>query len=307
MHRSSRLVLVAIAVVVGSVAAVLAQRDFSTVEIKSEKLGDHVWMLTGAGGNIGVCAGDDGVFLIDDQYAPLTDKIRAAVTAISPLPIRFIVNTHWHGDHTGGNENFAKAGVLLVAQENVRKRMGEQHYNPLFDNKTEPSPAAAWPVITFTDSLDLHLAGEDVCVAHVEAAHTDGDAVLWFKQSNIVHMGDTFFNGMYPFIDTSSGGSVDGMIAATAAVLAHCDANTKVIPGHGPIGDTQSLQAFHDMLVGTRDAVRKASKKAKTLADVQAAKPTAAWDDKWGKGFMKPDTFVQMVYADINLKRPKKK
>ena len=281
----------------------LAQQDFSKVEIKTERLADGVWMLTGAGGNIGVSAGTDGVFLVDDQYAPLTDKIRAAVAALSDKQIRFVLNTHWHGDHVGGNENLGKTGVVIVAQENVRKRMSTEQFNKMFDKKEPPSPAAALPLVTFVDAISFHVNGDEVDAFHVPPAHTDGDAIVYFRKANVLHMGDTFFNGMYPFVDLSSGGAVAGMIGACDRGLSMGDASTRIIPGHGPSGNKADLKAFRDMLVASRDAVALLVKAGKTLDEVKAARPTAAYDEKWGKGFLKPDVWVSIVYADLSGNR----
>jgi cyclase len=277
-----------------------AQQDFSKVEVKSEKLAEGVYMLTGAGGNIGVSAGADGVFLIDSQYAPLTDRIRAAITLLTAQPVRFLLNTHWHGDHVGGNENLGKTGVVIVAQENVRKRMSQEQFIKAFNSKVPASPAAALPLVTFVDTLSFHVNGDDVDAFHVPPAHTDGDAVVYFRKANVLHMGDTFFNGMYPFIDVSSGGSVAGMIGACDRGLSMGDAATKIIPGHGPSGNKADLKAFRDMLAASRDAVAPLVKAGKTLDEIKAAKPTAALDDKWGKGFLKPDVWVSIVYADLS-------
>jgi glyoxylase-like metal-dependent hydrolase (beta-lactamase superfamily II) len=281
-----------------------AQQDFSKVEVKAEKVADGLWMLTGAGGNIGVSAGPDGVFLIDDQYAPLTDKIRAAVASLSDKPIRFVLNTHWHGDHVGGNENLGKAGAVLVAHENVRKRMSVEQFNKLFNRTSPASPAAALPLVTFAESLSFHLNGEDVDAVHVAPAHTDGDVVVFFRKANVIHGGDTLFNGNYPFVDLSSGGSVDGMIAAADRVLAAADASTKIIPGHGPLATKADIKAYRDMLAASRDAVKPLVAAGKSLDEVKAAKPTAAFDEKWGKGFVKPDLWTTILYYGYGGKEP---
>jgi len=284
-----------------------AQQDFSKVEVKAEKLAEGVYMLTGAGGNIGVSAGADGVFLIDDQYAELTDRIKAAVARISDRPIRFVLNTHWHGDHVGGNENLGKAGAVLVAQENVRKRMSNDQFLKLFNRTIPASPAAALPLVTFAESLSFHLNGEDIDAVHVPAAHTDGDVVVFFRRANVIHAGDTLFNGMYPIVDLSSGGSVDGMIGAADRILAAADASTKIIPGHGPLATKADVKAYRDMLVASRDAVLPLVKAGKTLSEIKAAKPTAALDEKWGKGFVKADLWTTVLYYGYGGMEPASK
>jgi len=301
--RPNAVWLVAGAIVLGAAAAVFAQRDFDKVTIETKSVAGDVSMLTGAGGNIGVCAGPDGVFMIDDQYAPLTDKIRAAIGKISDRPIRFVLNTHWHGDHTGGNANLAGSGILIVAQDNVRRRMSTDQFNAAFNRKVQASPPIALPVVTFADTLSLHLNDEDVVAWHAPHAHTDGDVIVMFPKANVVHMGDCFFNGIYPIIDQSSGGSIGGMIDAVEKVLPRVDASTQVIPGHGPLADRAALVAYRDMLVGVRDRVRELAASGKSLQDVQAAKPTAAFDAKWGQGFVQPDKFVEFVYAGVTAAR----
>src|SRR6266571_5451951 len=244
---------------------VLQDQDFSKVQVSTLKVTDGVYMLAGAGGNIGVSAGEDGVFLIDDEYAPLTDKIKAAIAAISDKPIRFLLNTHWHGDHTGGNENLGQGGVLIVAHENVRKRMSVEQFIETFKMKVPASPKAALPLVTFTDAVTFHLNGDEIHSFHVPPAHTDGDSIIHFRKSNVVHMGDCFFNGLYPFIDVSSGGSIDGMIGAADRVLGMTDAATKIMPGHGPLADRAALADFRDMLETVRARVQPMVAAGKTL------------------------------------------
>jgi cyclase len=280
-----------------------AQQDFSKVEIQPTKVAEGVYMLTGAGGNIGLAVGEDAVFLIDDQFAPLTEKIRAAIAAITDKPVRFIVNTHWHFDHTGGNENFGQAGVLIVAHENVRKRMSSEQFIKDLDMKFPPSPKAALPVITFTDAATFHLNGDDIAAVHVPPAHTDGDSLVHFRKANVIHMGDTFFNGFYPFFDMSSGGSLDGMIAVAERALSMSDASTKIIPGHGPLGDRKALESYLTMLKTARERVKKLVDAGKTADEAVAAKPLADLDATWGKGFLPPDRFLRMLHASLSAGR----
>jgi cyclase len=287
-------------------AAPMQQQDFSQVSITTEKAADGVYMLAGRGGNIGVSVGPDGVFLIDDQYAPLTDKIKAALVVLSDKPVRFLLNTHWHGDHTGGNENLGKAGTLIVAHDNVRRRMSVEQFIEAFGQKVPPSAIEALPVVTFSETVTFHLNGDEIHAFHVPPAHTDGDAIIQFRKANVVHMGDCYFNGLYPFIDVSSGGSIEGVIGAADRVLAMIDAKTKVIPGHGPMSDREGLTRFRAMLVGVRDAIKPLVAAGKTLEQVKAAQPTKAFDEIWGKGFLKPEAFVEIVYKDLSRSVGKK-
>src|SRR5437870_4403639 len=225
-----------VVLVLAAASPAAAQVNYDTVQIRTVKVAEGVYMLMGAGGNIGVSVGSDGVILIDDQYAPLSDKIKAAVAALGG-PIRFLINTHWHWDHNGGNENFARSGVVTVAHENVRHRMSVEQFVTAFNRHVPAAPSGALPLVTFTDSVNFYLNGDSIHAFHVPPAHTDGDAIIWFRRANVVHMGDLFFNGRYPFVDLSSGGSVEGMVAAVDRVLALADGNTKIIPGHGPLAD----------------------------------------------------------------------
>jgi cyclase len=286
------------AVALMAVPALAQQPDFSKVEVTSEKLAEGVYMLKGAGGNIGLSVGADAAFLIDDEYAPLTPKIKAAVAALTDKPIRFVLNTHWHGDHTGGNKDMGEAGSLIVAHENVRKRMSTEQFIAAFNMREPAAPPKALPVVTFADAVTFHLNGDEIRAFHVPPAHTDGDSVVHFVKANVIHAGDTFFNGFYPFIDLDTGGSVAGMIGAADRMLAIADDRTRIIPGHGPLGTKADLKAFRDMLATARDRVAALVKAGKTLEQVTAAAPTADLDAKWGQGFLKPAAFVSILYKD---------
>jgi len=293
MSWQRTLVIAAALVTVSGLA--LAQLD--DVEIKTVAVSDGVWMLEGRGGNIGVSAGEDGVVLIDDQFAPLTDKIRAAVKSIVDQPIRFVLNTHWHSDHTGGNEKLGDAGAVIVAHDNVRKQMSVEH---LWQDRTIPAaPSGALPVVTFIQSVTFHLNGEEIHAIHVPTAHTDGDSMVHFPKANVLHMGDVFFNGMYPFIDTSTGGSVDGVIAAVDEALKIVDGETKIIAGHGPLSDREELLTYRDVLSSIRNAVAPLVEAGKSLEEIQAAKPTSEFDAVWGGGFINPEQFVEIVYQSL--------
>ena len=280
-------------------AAASAQQDFSKVEIQTEKLANTVYMMTGSGGNLGVSVGEDAVFVIDDQFAPLTPKIQAAIAKLSSKPVKFVLNTHWHFDHTGGNENLGKAGVIIVAHENVRKRLSTEGFIAFFGMRTKPEPQIALPVVTFTRDISFHLNGDELVVTHAPRAHTDGDSIVRFGKSNVVHMGDTFFNKLYPFIDTSSGGTVAGVLAAADGVLRTAGDDTKIIPGHGPLASKADLKAYREMLAAVSGNIRGQLKAGKTLEQVIASKPTAMYDAVWGKGFLAPEKFVEMLYGNL--------
>jgi cyclase len=296
MRSALRAALCAAAVAAGSSAA---QQDFSKVEVRATRLTDTTWMLEGAGGNLGLSVGADAVFLIDDQYAPLTGRITAAIAKITDKPVRFVLNTHWHEDHTGGNENFGRAGAVIVAHENVRKRMGSEQFIELMRMPVKPSPAAALPVVTFAGAMSFHMNGDEMRAIHMPGAHTDGDTIVHFLKSDVIHMGDIYFNGMYPFIDTSSGGSVAGVIAACDKVLAIASDATRIIPGHGPLSDKAQLRAYREMLAAVSSRVARLLAEGRTPAEVAAAKVTADFDARWGNGFMKPGRFVEMLAADL--------
>lgn len=272
------------------------------VQIKAHKITDNIYMLQGQGGNIGVSFGEDGVFMIDDQFAPLSDKIKAAIAELTDKPVKFLANTHYHGDHTGGNENFGKSAAIIVAHENVRKRLAAGSFMKDFNSKVPPMPKEGLPVVTFTRDVSFHMNGEEIAVFHVRNAHTDGDAIIHFKKSGVVHMGDTFFNGMYPYIDAHAGGGIDGMIRVADMILRLGGDDLKIIPGHGPIATKEDLKAFRNMLATVRGKMRPMIAAHKTLEEVQAAKPTADFDETWGKGFLKADRWVSLIYNDLNSK-----
>jgi len=289
----------------GQTGAYSATQDFANVQIQTEKVADNVFMLIGAGGNIGVSAGQDCVFIIDTSYSPLADKIKAAIAAVSGKPIKYVVNTHWHQDHVGGNENFVKAGATVVAHENVRKRVSTEQFVKLLNKTVPPLPASALPVITFSQNVTFYLNGNEIFIFNIKRAHSDGDAIVHFKKSNVIHMGDIYFNGMYPFIDLSAGGSINGMIAAVKRILLLCDQNTKVIPGHGHLSNKAELEEYLKMLVTVRDRIAREIKAGKPLDAVIASQPTRDRDRTWGKGFMKPEQFVKIVYDSlVNEKSP---
>ncbi len=274
--------------------------DFDKVEIKTIPVKEGIYMLMGEGGNIGVSVGEDGIFLIDDQFAPLTEKIKTALSQISDRPIRFLINTHWHFDHTGGNENLGSSGVIIVGHDNVRKRLSVEQFIEAINMKIPPLSSEGLPIITFNDTVTFYLNKNTINVAHVEPAHTDGDSIIHFKEMNVFHAGDTYFNGMYPFIDTSSGGSITGMIAATNHILSMCNAETKIIPGHGELSNCEELATYRNMLETVKMRVETAIAKGSSKEEFINSKPTADLDETWGKGLLKPEQFLDIVYTDLS-------
>lgn len=272
-----------------------AQTDWSQVEIKAQKISDSLYMLTGAGGNIGLSVGDDAVFIVDDQFAPMAPKIRAAVAALTRKPVQFVLNTHFHFDHTGGNEAFGSEGALIVAHDNVRRRMGSDQLISFIGMRQRASPKVALPVVTVPGEITFHINGDEVHAFHAPRAHTDGDLVVHFRNSDAVHLGDIYFNGTYPFIDTGSGGSADGVVAAVDRVLALSTERTKIIPGHGPLATRAQLQAYRDMLAAVSQRIRELRRAGKSDDEIRAAGPAADYDAVWGNGFTKPEAFVRMM------------
>ena len=280
----------------------VAAQNFDTVTIRSVQLRGGVYALFGSGGNMGLSVGDDATFLVDDQFAPLTPKIVAAIGAITPKPVKFVINTHWHFDHTGGNENMGKAGVLIVAHDNVRKRMSTDQFIEFFKRAEPAAPRSALPVITFDDSITFHLNGDDVVAFHVPPAHTDGDVIVHFTNANVIHMGDTFITGRYPFVDLSSGGNVNGFVTAADRALTICNSETKIIPGHGALSDCEGLRGWRDMIATVRERVRVAMRDGKSLDAIKAAKLTADFDGTHKGGSVSADQFVEFIYRSLGGK-----
>ena len=289
--------LIALLLCAGAPAA--AQQDFSTVEIRTEQVVPGVHVLFGAGGNIGVSTGPDGTFIIDDQFAPLTPKIQAALAKLSDTPVRFVLNTHWHGDHTGGNENLGKAGALIVAHDNVRVRMSSEQFIASMQHKVPASPAVALPVVTFDSRTTFHINGDAIRGVHVPHAHTDGDSLVQFTMANVIHMGDTYFSAGYPYVDLSSGGSFDGLLAAHARALELGNDATRYIPGHGPVTGKAELAAYRAMIAEIVGKVRAGIAAKQSVDQIVAARPTAAYDAKWGTGFIKPDVLVRTIHTSL--------
>jgi cyclase len=277
------------------VAPAVAQQDFSKVEMKVVPVSGSLYMLEGAGGNIGVSAGPDGILIIDDQYAPLAGKIRDALKGINPGKLKFVLNTHYHGDHTGSNPEFGPE-ASIIAQENVRKRLASG--TTVRGNKVEPMAAAGLPVITFENAVSVHFNGEEIKAIHFPHGHTDGDSIIFFTKSNVVHMGDDFFVGRFPFVDLENGGSVQGLIENVGKVIAQVPANTKIIPGHGPLSTVEDMKKFHGMLTATTEIVRKAMEAGKTVEQIQAAGLGEPWKD-WGSGFIKTDIWIATIHASL--------
>jgi glyoxylase-like metal-dependent hydrolase (beta-lactamase superfamily II) len=271
--------------------AAFAQRDFSNVQIKSTHVAKNIHMLEGSGGNIGVSVGPDGILIVDDQFAPLSEKIEAAVKQLNPGRLKFILNTHFHGDHTGGNANFAAKDATIIAQSNVRTRLAAD----------QNSPRAALPVITFDHSASVHFDGEEIKLLHHGPGHTDGDSIILFTGANVVHMGDQFFNGGFPFIDLRSGGSVEGYLKTVNAVLEKTPADAKIIPGHGPLASVEDLKKFRDMIVQTSGLVKKAIADGKSLEQAKAAGLPEQWKS-WGTGFINTDRWIETIYNDAARK-----
>lgn len=269
------------------------------VKINTIPVTDNIFMLMGKGGNIGLFTGADGTFVIDDQYAPLTEKILAAIKSAGGNTPRFLLNTHYHGDHTGGNENLGNTGALIVSHHNVRLRLKNGSYIQAFGMKSPPAKNVALPVVTYSDDMHFHINNETVRAVHVPSAHTDGDSFIHFQKANVVHAGDIFFNGFYPFIDAAGGGSMQGMVRAVDSILAITDANSKIIPGHGPLADRSQLVAYRNMLDTAYTRLLKLKNAGVSAEDAVVEGPLDDLEDEWGDGLFDGDRWITIVYPAV--------
>jgi glyoxylase-like metal-dependent hydrolase (beta-lactamase superfamily II) len=296
-----RKVLLVMAGLVFLLSCMSAQNnDFSKVQIKVTKVAGNVYMLEGAGGNIGASVGDDGIVVVDDQYAPLADRIQTALKGLTDKPVRFVINTHYHEDHTGGNSYFQKQAPI-IAHDNVRKRLesgGTAGNGGSVKFDAKPAPKDALPIITFDHDVTVHLNGEDIRALYFPAGHTDGDAVIFFPKSNVVHMGDDFVTYGFPFIDVDSGGSIDGMIDGVEKVIGQVPADVKIIPGHGPVSSVTDVRAYLEMLKATREVVAKAIQGGQTLDQMKQAKLLDPWK-KYSGQMINSDTFIETIYNSL--------
>jgi cyclase len=291
--------LAAIILCAGSLQA-FAQ-DFSKVEIKTIKVAGNVYMLQGAGGKIGVSVGPDGILIVDDQYAPLADRIKAALKNLGDGKLKFILNTHYHGDHTGGNPVFGP-DAPIISQTNARKRLTAEQTSKFFGWKFPPMAKEGLPVITFDQSVSVFFNGEEIKVIHFPHGHTDGDSVVFFHGSNVVHMGDDFFNSRFPVVDLENGGDVEGMTKNVGDIVSKLPADVKIIPGHGALSDLAGLRTFHRMLVETTEIVRKKMKAHKTLAQIKTEGVPEEWKS-WGAGYIKTEMWLELVYLSLSAKQ----
>ena len=289
-----------------SAASLYARQQPPEVQVSVEKLADNLYLIRDSGGmgNTTVLTGEEGVFMIDTKVRDSVDKLLAKIAELSPAPIRFALDTHWHFDHVGGNEKVARTGAVIIAHENVRKQMARPHDMKILNVKVPASPVAARPMLTYDRQMVLHLNGEQIKVFHPGPGHTDGDSVVYFKKANVIHMGDLYFEGLYPYIGIYSGGSINSMIAVIGRILPMIDAKTIVVPGHGPASDKARLAQYVAMLTAVRDSVSRLIQRGDTIEQAVTEKPTRAFDEKWGKGFLSPDQFTRLVYMDLSPALP---
>ena len=286
--------LLLIAILFASINSLSAQEK--PVEFTTFQLSDTVYMLKGRGGNVGISTGEDGLYIIDDQLRPITEQLLQAIRKVSNKPIRFVLNTHYHADHVGGNETLGAAGAVVIAHDNIRKRMTTEQVSIFSENTTPPYAKGALPVLTFNDRISLHFNGETATAYYVASGHTDGDSIIHFPVSNVIHMGDMFFNGLYPYVDLDAGGSMQGLVAAADLALSMADDSTRIIPGHGPLGMTEDLKNYRDYLV-------EASTNVQELIDqdmgLEQIRPTRQWDEELGKTWITPAQFVTFIYNSL--------
>jgi cyclase len=302
--KSTCRILATVALAAGSAIAQQNAAPPDGAGISTLRVRPGLSVLAGAGGNIAVWHGTDGIVVVDDSLAPLAPKVVEAIARVAEGPVRFVINTHWHPDHTGGNEVLGKAGGIIIAHDKVRTRMTEEQFVEVADMRVPAAPLAALPVVTFDDSVTLYLNGDRLHVVHVIDAHTDGDAVLWWQAANVVHTGDVYVSRAYPLIDQGSGGTLAGLVTAVEAVLARADDATIVIPGHGPVSNRREVAEYRDMLVTVGRRVREAVEQGRSLEEVIASRPTAEYDARYGQGFMKPAMFVGVLYRDLASPTP---
>jgi len=289
--------LLLIALIFASTNSLAAQDK--PVEFTTIQLSDSVYMLRGRGGNVGISNGKDGVYIIDDQVSPITNQLLQAIRKISNKPIRFVINTHYHADHTGGNETIGGAGAVIIAHDNIRKRMTTEQVSIFMQNTTPPYAENALPIVTFNDSMSLHLNGETATAYHVANGHTDGDSIIHFPVSNVIHMGDMYFNNQYPYVDLDAGGSMQGLLAAADLALSMANESTRIIPGHGPLGIMEDLKNYRDYLVKASANVQELIDQEMNLQQIIAAEPTKEWDEELGKTWITPAQFVTFIYNSL--------
>lgn len=290
----------AITILLLLIAALGHTQRFDDVVVTPTQITDKIYMLEGAGGNIGVFVGEDGVFVIDSQYAELSERVKAAISELSDDPVKYLVNTHWHGDHTGGNENFGNDNATIIAHENVRERLSNDQIMKAFDREVKAAPEAAWPTLTFKENMTVHINGEDILIFHVHNAHTDGDSFVWFTQSNVLHMGDCFFSGRFPFIDLGSGGSIAGAIKAAEAALMIIDNETKIIPGHGPISNKFDLLKYYTMLSTLHERVADAIEDGQSIDAIKSGNILEGYETGWGDGFINNEKILDTIWTDLS-------